>query len=360
MRISELEKYGLEKRMIDYYTTKGLITSEGFEPNQKYRIYGEKAIDEVKKIAILRDAGMSVPDIKKALEDPSILSYKKWNDTIRDLQNKKKKMEEHFDKMIRYAEDLRDSSSYTIRFIDDLENPTESRYISGVFAQFNRSMWEYIRKNDSLLDKIQTSPDDIGSLFQSFYVFLQTMEQRYQKHVPYSDADVQSVIHRFGKDIMNSYGVIVYFVCDAIIKTPYEHLDLTDEEAKDYAVFLEMLQICSNWFRESKSISKASCIEDFYSKHEEEILALDKRLGKSSLDGLAEIIDVICKSPEEAIASFEPEEFAEQAHLGFKAGQEAAIGDGGVPDDEAEEFLNYAIESLNCFFANAKQHLHAE
>ena len=54
MRIKQLEKYGLDKRTIDYYTNLGMIPYTT-EDGSKYRDYGDDAVVAVKKIVIRRD-----------------------------------------------------------------------------------------------------------------------------------------------------------------------------------------------------------------------------------------------------------------------------------------------------------------
>ena len=59
MRINEFaEKYGVDKRQIDYWTNLNLLHPEGTSEGNGYRVYGPTAEEEIKKILIVRAMGV--------------------------------------------------------------------------------------------------------------------------------------------------------------------------------------------------------------------------------------------------------------------------------------------------------------
>ena len=60
MKIAEFaDKYGVDRRSIDYWTNIGLLHPDGTSEGNGYRVYGEKAEEEIKKILIAKAMGGS-------------------------------------------------------------------------------------------------------------------------------------------------------------------------------------------------------------------------------------------------------------------------------------------------------------
>ena len=72
MKINEFaEKYGVDKRSIDYWTNLGLLHPDGTSDGNGYRIYGTEAEKEIKKILIVKAMGVD----SKLKEYVDLLSY---------------------------------------------------------------------------------------------------------------------------------------------------------------------------------------------------------------------------------------------------------------------------------------------
>ena len=60
MKITDLAgKYGVDRRSIDYWTNIGLLHPDGVSKGNGYRVYGDKAEEEIKKILIAKAMGGS-------------------------------------------------------------------------------------------------------------------------------------------------------------------------------------------------------------------------------------------------------------------------------------------------------------
>ena len=71
MKISEVMTItGLTKKAINYYQESGLIKPT-VDMDNDYRIYTEEDVETLKQISVLRNIGLSVKQIKEALEDPN-------------------------------------------------------------------------------------------------------------------------------------------------------------------------------------------------------------------------------------------------------------------------------------------------
>ena len=177
MRIAQLVKeYGLDRRTIDYYSNlEPRLIPYKLEPNGKYRDYGPDAVIVVKKIIILRDAGLSEKKIKEALKDPSYFTTAKWNEHIADLRKKI----DSINTMIEYAEDLRDTYSYSLRFENEFDNARESTIFTRLSAVILNKIKPYVFSQDRLLDLVDTMPNDISDVISSYYTFISNI---YKKH----------------------------------------------------------------------------------------------------------------------------------------------------------------------------------
>lgn len=70
---------------------------------------------------------------------------------------------------------------------------------------------------------------------------------------------------------------------------------------------MEGMSIVANWFREAKSLDKARETDTFRVKYQDDILALDKKMGESTEDDLVEMIEGICSIPAEIKKEFKEE-----------------------------------------------------
>lgn len=105
MKINEFaEKYGLDKRQVDYYTNLGLIHPDGKQTNG-YREYGPQAEEEAKLILII-DA-MEVRPVDAYVKVLTYLPKKEWKSFVIDkIRQNMERVTEHYRKAIQYATDL--------------------------------------------------------------------------------------------------------------------------------------------------------------------------------------------------------------------------------------------------------------
>ena len=153
--------------------------------------------------------------------------------------------------------------------------------------------------------------------------------------------------------IKKLYGVIVYFLYELFIDFDYSGFNLSEEDKAEIEIFKEMLGICADWFREKKSLEASRNTSEFESMFPERIRALDEKMGEPSIDALVEIIQEICKLPEEIT----PESFNDGFfRAGFDTGVNAsndACQDEYDPEVEKEikAIREYLFEAVTYYIA---------
>lgn len=350
MRIKELVKFGLDKRTIDYYTTLRMIPFTT-EAGSNYRDYGEDAVVAVKKIVILRDVGLSVKEIKEALENHSYFTTAMWNKHIEQLKEEKAKAQQHFDEMIRYAEELRDSSSAALRFAGEFDDPSEGRIITKVAAHMNKKLRAFLNSlsQDDYLDSIKSQDSDTSDLLDFVAVFIQRLERFYDKGIASDVADVQQLLHTLHQRLLRYYGIAVYYVYTIFKDLSPNDLGISEEDAEDFNLFVEMFDIIANWFRHAKSLEAASDLNAFASEFASEIKAFDDKVEDSSYDAMAEIIKDICEWPSQITSESSLEE---HFMIGVEAGQDWAkekiIGSDEM-SEEANKFADYLASAVKIY-----------
>lgn len=91
MLIGEVcKKSGLTKKAVEYYEEQGLITPKISENG--YRDFSEEDAELLKKTAVLRGLGLSVPDVKEIFKDKTILKRLAEEKNL-EIQNEKAKCE---------------------------------------------------------------------------------------------------------------------------------------------------------------------------------------------------------------------------------------------------------------------------
>lgn len=100
------DKYGVDTRRIDYLTTCGYLHPE-CETRGRYRIYGPKAEEEMKRILVLECMGVRMAEANGYLEMFEHVPKALWETII--LDRIKENMEKEISKYrtaLRYAEEL--------------------------------------------------------------------------------------------------------------------------------------------------------------------------------------------------------------------------------------------------------------
>ncbi len=353
MRIKELVKYGLDKRTIDYYTNLGMIPFTT-EDGSNYRDYGEDAVVAVKKIVILRDVGLSVKEIKEALENHSYFTTAMWNKHIEQLREEKIKAQQHFDDMIRYAEELRDSSSAALRFAGEFDDPLEGRIITKITAHMNKKLRSFLKSiaQDDYLDSTKSQDNDINDLLDFVVVFFQRLERFYDKGIASDAADVQQLLSTLHQRLLRYYGIAVYYVYTLFKDLSPKDLGISEDDVEDFNLFIEMFDIIANWFRHAKSIEAAADLSAFASEFASEIKAFDDKVEDSSYDAMSEIIKDICEWPSQITPDSNLEE---HIMFGVETGQEWAREDTSRSDeipDEASKFVYYLLSAVKDYISH--------
>ena len=353
MRIKELVQYGLDKRTIDYYTNLKMIpftTQDGLN----YRDYGDDAVVAVKKIVILRDVGLSVKEIREALKNHSYFTTAMWNKHIEQLKVEKAKAQQHFDDMIRYAEELRDSSSVALRFAREFDDPSEGRILTKITAHINKKARAFLNaiSEDDYLDSIKSQDSDISDLLDFIAIFFQRLDRLYDKGIASDTADVQQLLSTLHQRLLRYYGIVIYYAYTLFKDLSPNDLGISEEDSEDFNLFIEMFDIIANWFRHAKSIDAAADLSAFASQYADEIKAFDDKVEDSSYDAMCDIIKDLCEWPSQLTLDSSVEE---HIMYGAETGQNWAIEDIGASDvshDEASKYVDYLLSAVKTYIAH--------
>lgn len=352
MRIKELVQYGLDKRAIDYYTNEGLIPCKS--DNSYAREYGEDAIEAVRKIAILREAGMSAKTIKEHLKDPTYFSTSFWNKHLSDLREKKEAEIKRYDEMIEFAEQMRDSTSAVWQALKEFDNLEESKIFIAVAAQMNNKLRELYR--NGLVEFTKDQPDDISDVSDYINSLIQTAADSLERKISPSSEEFQTYFQKMMQKIKSKYGVIVYFLYKLYSDIDYSAFNLSEEEIAEMDIYKEMFGICAEWFREKKSLEAAKDVSEFADRYAEQIHALDEKLEEPSADVMQEIILEICNFPEEITVDSLSDSFFT---AGFDSGvtvsrEEYQDETDPEVDEEIKAIREYLMEAVRCYVSRKR------
>lgn len=338
MRISELaEKGGLNTRAIDYYKDLIPCSDEGREQSSGYRDYGPEAVEVVKKIAILREAGMSLKEIKDHLNDPSYFTTARWNEHIKRLERKKRESIEHYDQMIEYAKTLRDSKSFIFHILNEINDINDSRKISKFYALIISRLEALILKMDEIVEQADDKPNDIALVYLRIDRLFSNIGKYFQAEIPYDSEAVQETIRKFGTALMESYGAAAYCVFDAFKDADKEAFGFFDDiDEDDYRILMQGLTICFDWYREARTIDNALAFEDFQVKFREQIHEFDELVGESTVDGLQYFIRLISYVPTFILGLVKDESSADQFEKGYEFGSHMMESPEDMTDEQKE------------------------
>lgn len=352
MRIKELVQFGLDKRAIDYYTNEGLIPCNS--DNSYAREYGEDAIEAVRKIAILREAGMSAKTIKEHLKDPAYFTTSFWNEHLSELREKRDAEIKRYNEMIAFAEQMRDSTSAVWQAVKEFDNLEESKIFIAVTAQMNNKLRELYQKG--LVEFTKDQPDDISDVSDYINSLIQTAADSLDRKIAPSSEEFQTYFQKMMQKIKSKYGVIVYFLYKLYSDLDFSVFDLSEEEITEMEIYKEMLGICAEWFREKKSLEAAKDISEFANRYAEQIHALDEKIEEPSIDVMQEIILTICNLPEEITVESLGSSFLT---AGFDSGvtvSREAYQDEADPEveEEIKAVREYLMEALRCYISRKR------
>ena len=357
MRIKELEQYGLDKRTIDYYTNLKMIPYNT-KKDSKYRDYDENSVIAIKKIVILKEAGLSVKEIKAALENHSYFTTAMWNKHIDQLKKRMIETQKYYEEMIHYAEELRDSSSLALHFAEDFDNPQESRIYTKVMAYVFNKLHEFINSffEDAFVDNIKNFQDeDINDLADYVFLFFQKLERLYNKGVSADSSDVQQLLNIMHQRLLKYYGTAVYYMYTLIKDIPLKDFDIPEDEIEDYSLEMEMLGICAQWFKKTKTIEAAADLDAFAIEFADEIRAFDNKVEDSTYDVMAEIIKEICQWPSQISKE-------SVSDIGIMSGFE--IGENWIQkesdnssnlSEEEKAFVNYLFSAISSYIHHLQE-----
>lgn len=338
------EKYGLDRRTIDYYSSIGLIKYE-IEPGTNYRVYGKEAESVISKIIILRGAGLSSKDIKKAINDPSYFTTEKWNEHINDLKKKR----DQIDEMIKNAEDMRDTHVFHFfDYVSSSDNTGEDDDIDLIVKKASihiiARVIKYIDSPESLWELSDELSGEVGDFSNRCAAFIKSLRKKKDQGLSPDSDEVQKSVDNFVDKILELYGVGVYLLFISMKDLDPVSLGLDKDEIEEYKAFMEGMSIIANWFRETKSLEEAKKTDVFRVKYQDSILALDKKLGESTVDDLVEVIEVICSIPAETMKEFKEEYLDTGLDLYYKGIDVGVKESGGeISEEEKQELKNFGV-----------------
>ena len=109
MKISEFaEKYGVDRRSIDYWTNIGLLHPDETSIEGSYRVYGKKAEEEIKKILIAKAMGGS--PLEKYVDLLDHLPANLWERVVvAEIENEIRRVTSSYRLALKWAQEMKES-----------------------------------------------------------------------------------------------------------------------------------------------------------------------------------------------------------------------------------------------------------
>lgn len=82
------EMLGISKRTLQYYNEIGLVKPSRIDSSTGYWKYGEKRIEQLKEIIVLREIGYTLREIKEIIDKPGVDLTESLESRIRSLELK--------------------------------------------------------------------------------------------------------------------------------------------------------------------------------------------------------------------------------------------------------------------------------
>ena len=345
MRIKELaDKYKMNVRTIDYYTTLDLIPYEQDNEKNNYRDYGEEAEAVVRKIRILRDVGLTERQIKDALTNPSYFTTKKWNELIKNMQDKV----EDLKRMIDLATAIRDTESRTLSTVNKFQERIQ-------WELFTKGMAKGIKMAETMM-KEDNESDDINDVLEKAYGFGMKMENKQEKGLTADSDEVQGFVEKFLFRIVDDYyGTVVYMLLSSCSEfLPAMMMD-EDETPEEIDMIKKMLAIGGEWFYKHKSVKECADFEKFKVEYKDQIAELDSAIKESTTEGFEELITEICRLPNTLTG-----ESLREIYKPIKDSIEAVIDTYDTSEDErkkTKQTVDFIAEAILFYFSNPHKKL---
>ena len=191
--VNEVSKLtGLSVRTLQYYDNIGLLKPSEYT-DAGYRLYGDKELEILQQIMLLRELDFSLKDIKVILENPDFDRSAAMTQHIQLLTLRKERLE----KLIRLAQKIRDGGNkMDYKIFDNTkyeEYAKEARKNWGSTPQY--SEYEEKSKNRTAKDNAALA-DEMMSIFEEF---------GYLKIGDPGSSDVQALVKKLQDHITKNY-----------------------------------------------------------------------------------------------------------------------------------------------------------
>jgi len=357
MRISDLVQYGLDKRAIDYYTNTGLIpcSEESEGSNSRYRNYGDDAVIAVKKIAILREVGLTMKEIREHMDDPSYFTTAMWNKHIERLEAKKSEVIDRYDEMIKYATQLRDTKSIALDVVDEISNARESRVFTEKLSTIRNKIYEIEQMGDRFLEQSDDETDDVKLLYLNMYRFYTKLYERFKAGASYDSDEVQGLILKYGTSLLESYGTLAYFVYETFKDIAVNEIGIFNGMEPKMVDFLKRaLPLCFTWYKEARTPDRALNYDKFYERYQNQIHELDLLVGESTFDFIKYLLRVISKGPQIVVGfyadAFKDKEWVEKSKKGYDLGLTLFDETENMSAEERQELADFRLYQRNAMY----------
>ncbi len=360
--VKKYEKYGIDRRTIDYYSSEDvkLIPCEKEEGKLGYgkkksgkRVYDEKSEEVIMKMIILRDLGFSSQKIRKFIADKKYFTTATWNEHISELEKKRDELEE----MIKYAKDMRDSNALQLKMknlnlAEDI--PLEAKYAARrIVTHLMANATNYIIDPNNLMAKSMELSGDIRNFINCCAVFMQLMTEKKKQQIPSDSDEVQKITGQFINSLEDFYGIALYLLYSSVREIETSTLKLSESNAEMYEEIMEALGICAKWFKEAKTLKQIQKYDLFQETCKEEIRQFEAD-GKGTVDDLIDGIQVIANIPTE-ISAKEVDYFNEGFNMGFELASDEKADESPENHEYAKATVQFIVEAVKYYISNAKK-----
>ena len=342
--LEKYEKYGLSRRKLDYYSSKevGLIPCKQ-DPVTKIRSYDEESEKVIKKMIILRDLGFSSQKIKECIMDASYFTVERLDEHIATLEQKKEQIEE----MIRYAKDMRDTNLlvYKLDLKENMDDPMSIKIITQTGARITR----LLSSPDKMAEYYELLPDDLSTFSMRCEKFITSMDRKREQGIAFESEEVQNIVDTFYHRILKLFGIAVYILFENVRDIDSSVFELEEDDLEEFELLIKVFSVCAKWCREAKTIETILDFEQFTTKYKKEIEEMDQLAEESTVDGMKEMLEEICKLPYQIDDSF-----LHVLYQCYCAGVDAAVeqyDDIQTEDiDKIKATAKYIYDAAKCYF----------
>ena len=342
--VEKYNKYGIDRRTIDYYSTlpkdedesseKPLIPCE-WNAEKTRRIYNEKSEEVIKKMIILRDLGLSSKKIKENITNPSYFTTKQWNDHIKDLEKKRQLIEE----TIIFAKAMRDANSLPLK-MNNLMDPNAVKALTHLYAKIAR----YINSPDSLMELSEDLPVDLSAFASFCMTFLNAMLTKREQGLTFDSESVQKSVDVLFNQLESYFGTAVYIIYALAKGLDSSFFELTADEEEQFPLIMKVYGVYADWFRKAKTREEILKRERFENECKEGIQMISALVEGANIeemmDGMREICDAYDELTGDSLEDFRPAVYE---------GIEASAKGEDISTDRVEEvkkYMDYVIDAI--------------